>query len=121
MKKKRIGWLEKPAAGDIAAARNYLSLLYPDRAAGALAAQLRRVGTRKHKAVDLFRAAGLPVAEDNLKEDRRKIRAGKKLGPILLVRDPQHRRVVIADGYHRLSAAFEADEEARVACRIAGP
>ena len=50
--------------------------------------------------------------------DRQKIAAGKALSPLLLVRDDENRKVIIADGYHRLCAVYSYDEDALVPCRI---
>jgi hypothetical protein len=41
-----------------------------------------------------------------------------RLSPLLLVRDEKNGRVVIADGYHRLCAVYEIDEDAWVPCKI---
>jgi hypothetical protein len=50
--------------------------------------------------------------------DRRKIRAGRKLSPLLLVRDTRNGKVVIADGYHRLCAVYGFAEDALIPCKI---
>ena len=50
--------------------------------------------------------------------NRREIRAGKNLSPILLVRDTANGKVVIADGYHRVCAVYAFDEDALIPCRI---
>jgi hypothetical protein len=48
----------------------------------------------------------------------RKIAQGKPLPPIMLVRGDAERDLplIVADGMHRLSAAWHADESANVAC-----
>ena len=48
----------------------------------------------------------------------KKIRKGKPLSPLLLVRDEVNGKVVIADGYHRLCAIYEFDEDALIQCKI---
>ncbi|NTW48162.1 MAG: hypothetical protein HGB19_00230, partial [Chlorobiales bacterium] len=53
-----------------------------------------------------------------VKRDQQKIESGQKLSPILLVRDPIHGKVVIADGYHRMCALYTYDEEAIIPCKI---
>ena len=120
-KRVRIKWLTKPEAHDYAAAASYLSLLYPPAAARARVARLRRAGKAAFKAKDIFRASRLSllgVSNGHVATDRKKIRAGKSLSPILLVRDATHGRVVIADGYHRLCAVYTFDEDALIPCRI---
>jgi hypothetical protein len=46
------------------------------------------------------------------------MRKGQGLAPLLLVRDEPNGTVVIADGYHRLCAVYEVDEDAVICCRI---
>jgi hypothetical protein len=58
------------------------------------------------------------VSNTHVERDRRKIRGGKGLAPLLLVRDERIGRVVIADGYHRLCAVYEFDEDAWISCKI---
>ena len=38
--------------------------------------------------------------------------------PLLLLRDEPNGKVVIADGYHRLCAAYGFDEDALIPCKI---
>jgi hypothetical protein len=47
-----------------------------------------------------------------------KIESGEELSPILLVRDPLSNRVIIADGFHRLSAVYALSEDADIPCKI---
>jgi hypothetical protein len=54
----------------------------------------------------------------HVEKDRQKIAAGKALSPLLLVRDDLTRKVIIADGYHRLCAVYSYDEDALVPCKI---
>ena len=49
---------------------------------------------------------------------RKKIKQGIPLSPILLVRDEMQGRVVVADGYHRLCAVYEVNEDVWIPCRI---
>ncbi len=117
----RVRWLDAPEDHDYAAARSFLSLVFPEAAAKTLAGRLRRARTAPFKAKDIFRASGLPLlgpANFHVKRDQRKIESGEKLSPLLLVRDPAHGRVVIADGYHRMCAVYDYDEDALIPCRI---
>ena len=73
------------------------------------------------KAKDIFRASRLSllgVSNSHIAADRKKIRAGERLSPLLLVRDARNGKVVIADGYHRLCAVYEVDEDAWIPCKI---
>jgi len=53
-----------------------------------------------------------------VKKDQKKIEDGKELSPLLLLRDNQLGKVVIADGYHRLCAIYSFDEDALIHCKI---
>jgi CRISPR-associated endonuclease Cas2 len=44
-------------------------------------------------------------------------RIGKSLSPILLVRDSNNGKVVIADGYHRLCAVYSMGEDELIPCK----
>ena len=54
-----------------------------------------------------------------MQRDLKRIRAGKALSPLLLVRVPEIAKLVVADGYHRLCAVYSVDEDAVVPCKIA--
>ena len=116
-----IPWLEEPEDHDYPAAVSYLSLLFPESSARAYAARLRRAEVARFKAKDIFRASGLSllgVSNLHVERDRARIRAAEKLSPLLLVRAPDHGRVIIADGYHRLCAVYSFDEDALIPCKI---
>jgi hypothetical protein len=73
------------------------------------------------QAKDIFRASRLSllgVSNSHVEKDRQKIQAGEPLSPLLLVRDPENARVIIADGYHRLCAVYAHDEDAIIPCKI---
>ena len=40
------------------------------------------------------------------------------LSPLLLVRDADAGRLIIADGYHRLCAVYSIHEDALIPCKI---
>ncbi len=116
-----IEWRKKPEANDYPAAESYLGLVYSDAKVKKLVATLRRAAIRRFKAKDIFRASGLSllgVSNEHVEKDRRRIREGKALSPLLLVRDRKHGKVVIADGYHRLCAVYSFDEDADIPCQI---
>lgn len=117
-----IEWLTKPEDHDYDAAESYLMLLFPGPQAKRFVSHLRRGKLIEFKAKDIFRASGLSllgISNAHVEKDRRKIAAGKELSPLLLVRDREHGRVIIADGYHRLCAVYGYDEDASIPCRIA--
>lgn len=114
-------WRNAPEDHNYPAALSYLSLVYTPSAARAYVQKLRRAPIAEFKAKDIFRASGLSllgVSNLHVRKDQQKIASGEDLSPLLLVRDPAHGKVVIADGYHRLCAVYSHDEDAIVPCRI---
>jgi hypothetical protein len=117
-----VVWLAEPEEHDYPAAGSYLGLIYPPKKISKLLTALRAAPVNKFKAKDIFRASGLSllgVSNSHVERDRKKILAGTKLSPLLLVRDSGNGRVVIADGYHRLCAVYSVDEDAWIPCKIA--
>lgn len=116
-----IKWLDAPESHDYPAALSYLSLLFDLRTARAYVARLRRAPGTAFKAKDLFRASALSllgVSNSHVERDRRKIRSGKELSPLLLVRNAANARVIVADGYHRMCAVYSINEDAVIPCKI---
>lgn len=120
-KRSAIEWLAKPEAHNYPAAESYLNLICDASTATALVRRLRRARITSFKAKDIFRASGLSllgVSNRHIEKDQAKIRKGKALSPLLLVRDKVNGKVVIADGYHRLCAVYSFDEDALIPCQI---
>ena len=116
-----IRWLKEPEDHDYPAAESYLSLMLDKDVADSRVRELRAAPMAEFKAKDIFRASGLSllgVSNAHVEKDRRKIQAGRELSPLLLVRDLANAKVVIADGYHRLCAAYSFDEDAVIPCKI---
>jgi hypothetical protein len=121
IKKVRIQWLSEPEDHDYPVAESYLSLIYEKRAAAKLVAELRRAPLMEFKAKDIFRASGLSllgVSNSHVEKDRKTILAGRKLSPLLLVRDKVGSKVIVADGYHRMCSVYTFDEDALIPCKI---
>jgi hypothetical protein len=118
---KAIKWLDEPEDKDYPAAASYLGLLWPDAQAQDFVKRLQSAPLTRFKSKDIFRASGLSllgVSSSRVEKDRQKIRDGASLSPILLVRDPAHGKVVIADGYHRLCAVYSVSEDEWIPCKI---
>ncbi len=118
---KEIKWLPDVEEHDYPAAESYLRLLYSEDRVAEMVARFRSAGVVQFKAKDIFRASQLSllgVSNSHVAKDRKKIRKGKSLSPLLLLRDEQNGKVVIADGYHRLCAIYEFDEDAWIQCKI---
>lgn len=120
-KNVKIKWLHDAQPHDYPAADSYLSLLYGSKSVRGYVKKLRKARVSQFKAKDIFRASGLSllgISNFHMRADRKKIMAKEKLSPLLLVRDPQHGKVIIADGYHRLCAVYSYDEDALIPCKI---
>lgn len=116
-----VKWLDEPQEHDYPAAASFLSLMRPPNTVEGLVRQLKAAPKATFLAKDIFRASGvsqLGVSNSHVERDRQKITAGKALSPILLVRDPDRGRVIIADGYHRMCAVYSVDEDAAIPCKI---
>jgi hypothetical protein len=120
-KPKAIQWRQDVEDHDFDAAESYLSLLYPAKRAAKMVAKLRTARIVQFKAKDIFRASQLSllgVSNSHVEKDRKKIQARAHLSPLLLARDERASKVIIADGYHRLCATYQVDEDALIPCKI---
>ena len=114
-------WLALPEAHDYPAAASYLRLVFTDARVASVIAALRAAPISSFLAKDILRASQLPLltaGNSHVDKDIRKIAAGTGLSPLLLVRDESLRKVIVADGYHRLCAAFAVDEDMVVPCQL---
>jgi hypothetical protein len=104
-----IKWLTESEDKKYPAAASYLSLIYDDATANALVNKLKKTTITQFKAKDIFRASGLSllgISNTHVEKDRKKVKDGIEISPILLVRDQNNGKVVIADGYHRMCAVY---------------
>jgi len=116
-----IKWRPDVEEQDYPAAESYLSLLYGKKRVAEILRDFRKARIVEFKAKDIFRASQLSVlgvSNSHVEKDRTKIRKGTPLSPLLLLRDRQNGKVVIADGYHRLCAIYETNEDAWIHCKI---
>jgi hypothetical protein len=120
-KSKVIRWRKTVEDHDYPTAESYLKLLYGSKQVTTLVSELRRAPIVQFKAKDIFRASQLSllgISNSHVEKDIKKIRASKRLSPLLLVRDASIGKVIIADGYHRLCAVYQFDEDAMIPCKI---
>jgi hypothetical protein len=112
-------WKDEPEEQDFPAAESYLCLLVGSDAAARLARALRKEqGLQHYAAKDILRAAGLPLLgsdDSEVAADLGKVKAGRKLSPVLLVYGIP---LWVADGYHRVCASYHLDEKTMVPCRM---
>jgi disulfide oxidoreductase YuzD len=116
-----ITWRTDVEEHDYPDAESYLRIIYSDDKVKKMVAGLRKAPVVQFKAKDIFRASQLSllgVSNSHVEKDKKKILAGKSLSPLLLVRDQQNGKVVIADGYHRLCAIYHFHEDALIHCKI---
>lgn len=112
-----------PEAHDYQAAEDYLRLVLSPKHAEHAARELRHAKhTRAWKAKDILRAAQLqPLPADNegVAAKLAKLAQGNPLSPVLLV-EREGEPLIVADGYHRVSAAYLRDESTEVPAVEAG-
>src|SRR5262249_8451998 len=120
-----VSWKAQPEEHDYPAAASYLSLLAPDAHVETVVDRLRAAGISYFKAKAMLRASGLallPVDNPHVAADLEKVKKGKALSPVLLVRGDLAggMELHIADGYHRVCASYHTDENTDIPCRIVG-
>jgi hypothetical protein len=118
-------WKNEPDEHDYPAALDYLTLLLSLDAAEATVEGLKKADLTHRKAKDLLRASRLetlPPTNLHVVADLAKVKAGKSLSPVLLVRGELKSDVplTIADGYHRICASYWLDENTDIPCRLIG-
>src|SRR5665213_683882 len=116
-------WQLEPEDHDYPASTTYLSLIGDPQFASAITTLFQSAPTLIYEAKDLLRASELPLlARDNahVTKDLGKVKSGQKLSPVLLIRGSllKNRRLIIADGYHRVCASYWIDENAQIPCRL---
>jgi hypothetical protein len=121
MTNKKIVWSKRLQAQDYAGASRYLDLICAPARVKRIVAASRRAKPQLFAAKDLLRASALPLlSEDDVHVDGdlKRIRKGKPLAPVLLVRGDAARAVplIVADGYHRICAICYFDESEPVPC-----
>lgn len=115
----KIQWKQDPDEHDFPAAEDYLSLLFESEVARKTTSNLRKCKTQGRKAKDILRASGLqllPMSNYHVARNVDKAHNGEKLSPVLLVRGQP---LLVADGYHRVCAAYHLNENLEVPCRLA--
>lgn len=118
-----VTWQDEPEAHDYPAAASYLSLVAGPEAVAAIVEAFRTATTAHYKAKDILRAARLPLLPEtnpHVRSDLAKVRDGKPLSPVLVVRGDASagHPAQIADGYHRVCASYLTDENTDVSVRL---
>jgi hypothetical protein len=119
MSKSAITWLKDVAEHDYDAAYNYLSLKFDEKRAGEVVARMKKAKLTLRRANDILRATGLPalpLTDPGVQRDLLKLLNGEKLSPVLVC--DQKPGADIADGYHRVSLAYNIDPFMMVPLRL---
>jgi len=120
---RQVQWLEDASDEDYSAAAHYLSLLDVQKNVDKAVAEMRSATITEFKATDLLRAAQLtvPKIDDRpSREQMKKIKNGEPISPVLLMRASALKKVIIADGFHRICAAYRIDPDVVLRCKLAG-
>ncbi len=119
MSKSPIAWLDDVAKHDYDAAYNYLSLKFDEKRATEIVDRMKKAKLDSRRANDILRATGLPalpLTDPGIRRDLLKLFSGEKLSPVLVYDQEPH--ADIADGYHRVSLAYNIDPFMDVPLRL---
>jgi hypothetical protein len=119
MSKSAITWLKDVAEHDYEAAYSYLSLKFDEKRADEVVARMKKAKLTSRRANDILRATGLPalpLTDPGVQRDLLKLLNGEKLSPVLVC--DQKPGADIADGYHRVSLAYNIDPFMMVPLRL---
>jgi len=122
-KKDTAKWKVEPEEHDFPAAQDYLELVMKPEIAVRAVAGLQQAETMHRVARDLLRASRLPLlppSNPEVANDLKKVKRGIQLSPVLLVRGDvsKERALTVADGYHRICASYDIDQDLDIPCRI---
>ena len=117
-------FLPKPVAKDYTGARAYLGLLMPDDRADKAIGILKKSPVVQFRAADLVRASRLGLIDKKdpgVQKASDKLESGDPLSPVLLIQgtDDPDANMIIADGAHRVSAAYWLDPDITIPAVLA--
>jgi hypothetical protein len=119
MSKSPMSWLSDVADHDYDAAFNYLSLKFDKKHATGIVDRMKKAKLTSRRANDILRATdlpALPLTDPGVKKDLLRLLSGEKLSPVLVY--DQQPGADIADGYHRVSLAYNIDPFLMVPLRL---
>jgi hypothetical protein len=119
MSKSPIRWLDDVAKHDYESAFEYLSLKFDPALASEIVDRMKKATVTSRRANDILRATGLPplsLTDPGVRRDLLKLLNGEKLSPVLVC--DQKAGADIADGYHRVSLAYNIDPFMGVPLRL---
>ncbi|HEX8786222.1 MAG TPA: hypothetical protein VF793_08575 [Telluria sp.] len=121
-KSPSIEWMDDAPESDYQSAAHYLALVETPKGVNQALAEMRRATIVEYKATDLLRAAKLAVPKSDDRPTRDQIKSiekGEAVSPVLLLRVSALKKVIIADGFHRICAAYRIDPDVVLHCKLA--
>ena len=116
-----IKWCKEPKESNFVAALSYLTLRCGHKEAEQLVKKLRKAKVEEFAAKDILRAAemeSLPANIEHVASNVKKMKNHDEVSPVLLCRI-KDKPLIIADGTHRISAAWHLEEDTVVHALIA--
>ncbi len=118
-----LRWEKKVKKRNLDAAEEYLQLIFEPKDVEETIALLHRYrgSIRTFKVRDILRASQnelKPETNENVEKQFVKLFEGEALAPVLLVRKNQ--KLFIADGYHRMCAAYYLNKDTEMHCVLVG-
>lgn len=120
-KASKVKWTDDVSDDDYRAAEAYLSLINTPSNVSKVIGALKAAPIEEFKATDLLRASQVKLPKSNdrpCKREIKKINKNEALSPVLLVRDAALKKVIIADGFHRICAAYRIDPDVVLHCKL---
>lgn len=117
-----VRWKLQPSPHNYPAAASYLALIYRPDVVDRIIEELRAAPMTTFRVKDIVRASGqrmLTTTNQHVADNLEKIRKGIELSPVLLVRVSSEHKVLIVDGFHRVSALYLYNEDIDVPAKIA--
>lgn len=121
---KEIIWLPEVKESNYIDATSYLNLIYSSIEVENIISLLRESELTIFKAKDILRASRLNLLTSNnyhVKINLNEITQEIPLSPLLLIKDKDLKgKLIIADGYHRLCAIYNFNEDFSIHCKLIG-
>lgn len=117
-------FLAQPAAKDYVGARAYLGLIMPDVYADKAIALLKKAPVQQFRATDLARGGRLGLVDKKdpgVQKAMDEMQSGEPTSPVLIVQGmaDTESNMAIADGFHRIHAAYYIDPDMLVSAKVA--
>jgi len=114
-------WSDQPAEKDYVGAESFLLLCLTPKDVAMVVAALRRAQRAEFAVKDILRQSRLPLLSSTDSQVQHVLhKDGKPISPVLLLRGDLKtgRPLIVADGYHRVCAAYHLADDTMVPCHI---